>query len=225
MGLDVYLYRRKNSEEEDVTFDRVEMPSPKYPDHLFKIGYWRSSHNDSGFNRMLRKFVGKDLYDVIQEVRSGTTHVKPNWKDALHNAQRLQTSFAKFLEAFGPYKVQEISSNPFKSLQEETVTSESEALTAFLSEINKGVNAKVGWQGKHGILYPKGIEVLGVIEGKSMSPVHGEVEAQYLIYKPKLEEGQGPYDWYTQALEIVIETIEYVLEQEDPTEYVLEWRV
>jgi len=33
--------------------EKVELPSTKYPDHYFKVGYWRSSYNGAGINSIL----------------------------------------------------------------------------------------------------------------------------------------------------------------------------
>jgi hypothetical protein len=38
----------------------------------------------------------------------------------------------------------------------------------------------------------------------------------YLVYKADME-------WYKQALEIVVEQIQYVLKQDDPDKFVLGW--
>lgn len=222
MGLDVSLYQCETFSEDGEGFESVELPSQKYPDHLFCVGYWRSSYNKAGFNNVLRTLIGKDLYDIIEEA-GDSYYIRPEWSEALDLARNVHAELLERLEVVGSYRVQEISYNSFKSLKDETVSSEAAALEIFFSEINKNPNAAVGWQGKHGTFYPKGIEVFGVVEGKSSSILHGDKEAHYLVYKPRLEEGQGAYDWYVQALEIVIETIEYVLAQKDPTQYVLGW--
>jgi hypothetical protein len=43
----------------------IELPSTLHPDHMFKIGYFRSSYNSDGINSVLRDRLDKDLYWVF----------------------------------------------------------------------------------------------------------------------------------------------------------------
>lgn len=56
----------------------VNMPSKKYPNHYFRIGYFRSSYNSSGINYVLRDRLGIDLYDIFDAKDSGY-YVEPDW--------------------------------------------------------------------------------------------------------------------------------------------------
>ena len=40
------------------------MDSVKYPLHLFKIGYFRSSYNTNGYNSVVSDLIGKSLYET-----------------------------------------------------------------------------------------------------------------------------------------------------------------
>ena len=66
-----------------------------------------------------------------------------------------------------------------------------------------------------GTFYLNGIQVCGFIPGKD---ILGDA-CMYVITK---KDTSGP-DWYLQALEVVLETIEYVLEQPNPDSYRLAW--
>jgi len=97
MGLDIYLYTNDEQQSNDayekaseeywqVWSDKpdspektaakpkyqssVDVPSKKYPDHLFNRRYLRSSYNEGGFNRAVPDMVGKnhDLYWIFEPV-------------------------------------------------------------------------------------------------------------------------------------------------------------
>jgi hypothetical protein len=59
MGLDIYLEFGKDGEN-------IQQNSKKYPTHYFKVGYFRSSYNEWGLNRVLTKTIGKDLYYIFE---------------------------------------------------------------------------------------------------------------------------------------------------------------
>ena len=61
----------------------------------------------------------------------------------------------------------------------------------------------------------KPLKVRGVVSGKDLIGSQGV----YLIYDAE----KDFYLWYLQALEIVKETIDWVLQQKNPEEYVLGW--
>lgn len=69
MGLDVYLYSKAEAASEDYAHEDV--PSEKYPDHLFNRRYLRSSYNGSGFNSAVSDFIGgdSDLYWIFEGVK------------------------------------------------------------------------------------------------------------------------------------------------------------
>ena len=56
MGLDVY-----------VTYPDVDedIKSEKHPDHMCNRSYLRSSYNDSGYNSVVGKLIGKELYYIF----------------------------------------------------------------------------------------------------------------------------------------------------------------
>lgn len=133
MGLDVYLYTRAQNEasgryeaqieafceREDWASEEVkeaarkelpsweghtDVPSERYPDHLFNRRYLRSSYNGSGFNRSVPDMVGEDhgLYWIFEPVRLGDEYeteltaasvepLKEVKKRALQVAEELRT--------------------------------------------------------------------------------------------------------------------------------------
>src|SRR6185295_11284101 len=91
---------------------KIEIDSALYPDHMFKIGYLRSSYNDEGINRVLRNAGLHDLSEIFQP---GERYAfRPDWDEALARAKyvldrwqlRQESEESKFF-------VFEIAPNPF----------------------------------------------------------------------------------------------------------------
>lgn len=102
MGLDIYLYTREQNEQNDAHekasdafYERedwpsdaerqaardalppyvgyTDVPSERYPDHLFNRRYLRSSYNNSGFEGAIPEITGQrhGLYWIFEPVRTG----------------------------------------------------------------------------------------------------------------------------------------------------------
>jgi len=248
MGLDVYLYHWQNFEE-DVKIEeeyerkcseiweteeenkarklceelkkkmglvgwgevprksKIELPSKKYPDHLFKIGYFRSSYNCNGFNNVMSRVGLPTLYDIFNVKRGDDYHILPNWKESLERANKAIEAFKAFLrKPISKYQAVYCSSI-------DKVKSEREALKVFEEELKR--NKHYSYMSRKGDFYfGKPLKVYGVIQGEGFLN-----EGVYLIYEVDKEF----YNWYFQALEIVKETIEYVLNNPKEGKYVMVW--
>jgi len=86
MGLDVYLANGKtyNTEWECDDYETIEINSTLYPEHLFKIGYFRSSYNSGGINRVANRYSLLDLYDIFDP--HSYTFI-PDWADAMKKCE------------------------------------------------------------------------------------------------------------------------------------------
>jgi len=188
---------------------KIELPSQKYPDHLFKIGYFRSSYNNSGFNTVMSEIGLPDLYDIFN-IKSGKTyHITPNWKESLERTNKAIKAFKDFLKK--PIsKYQAVFCNSI-----DKVGSTKEALRVFEKEL-KEEHPFCSYSSRKGHFYlDEPLKVYGVVSGKN---IIGD-EGVYLIYEVSKEF----YEWYLQALEIVKETIEYVLNNPKEGKYILHW--
>ena len=209
MGLDVYLYKcnKENIEEElakeDPELQLIEFPSAKYPDHFFKIGYFRSSYSEGGINAFLRRRGIPDLYYIF-DVDSEQYYVRPDWLGAKLRVKEVKKLLEEQLEGF-PYDVTVVSPSS-------AVSSEREALQFFKEEIEKNSSFS-RYSNKRGFFsFREPLEVVGVMMG-----VRWGMNCAYLIYK------QHADPFYLQALEIVEETINFVLSTETPEKYLLGW--
>lgn len=205
---------------------KIEMDSKKYPDHYFKIGYFRSSYNDGGINSVLGRLGFPDLYDIFPH-EEGDYEFFPNWEKSLQLSNNLKKSYKSHIESdSGKYDVMTIDHNSFID-PKEFVDSEEKAFALFESELKKqNGRASTCYSMKDGVFYFEPLEVVAMISGKKEGIIEkiftGEsvvVPCHYVIYK----KSDDTLNWYLQALEIIIETIEWVLEQKDMENYYLVW--
>lgn len=193
---------------EDITYkQKVELPSDLHPDHNFRIGYFRSSYNGSGINRVLGNRGLPDLFDIF-EIEDGG-EVLPNYEQALENVKEVLAE----LRRDKGYQVLTASGNLFSK---PSVNSPAEALRIFENELetHSGFNSYSNINGEFHMGEP--IKVVALIPGNET--MMGERPCTYVVYKN--ESGLG---YYIQALEIVQETIEFILAHENPQEFYMYW--
>lgn len=198
------------------TREEIEMDSKLYPDHLFKLGYFRSSYNEGGINNVMRRLGLLDLYAVFEP--GDEYYVVPDWAAALAKAQEAIDALVAWKSKNGEYDVMVASHNPLIGLGE-LPASEPAALNDFLDEIDKEY-AHGCYSSRKGsfFLVDKALEVVALIPGTRQGWA-GQELVTYVVYRTSGEK----LDWYLHALEIVKETIEYVLEQPDVEQYYLVW--
>lgn len=197
-----------NEYGEDSNDIRVEEPSKVVAEeHYFKIGYFRSSYNSGGIQRILRNFGLNDLNWVFNNPES-TYEFVPDWNQALSRIDQLIEDFSKV----GGYRVDAVSDNMFK---EPDVRSEAQALSAFLEETARERVTEHNYSNAKGEFFlAEPLKVLALIPGTQT--VLGERKCVYVIT-------ESDNTWYSQALQIVKETIEFVLSQDDKEQYYLHW--
>lgn len=192
----------------------VEKPSKKYPKHEFKIGYFRSSYNGSGINRILDNMGLPTLYDIFGVKDEYIVQV--NWEEALSKIIAVRADFQKKLQrAEGKFRVFDVAAdNMFRP--GEGVRSQKEALEIFKEELKKDAPFDV-YGNLHGEFFRKEpIKVVALIRG---SDALGQ-PAFYVIEERK---DTTELDSYAESLEIVEETIRFVLSKRDSQNYWLHW--
>jgi hypothetical protein len=190
----------------------IEMNSELYPDHLFKVGYFRSSYNAGGINHILRNRIGKTLYDIFPE--SEDYYFTPDWDAALARVNDMIVEFNEALDKSRDYNVMQFNS----LFLNEEVSSEKDALDVFLAEIGRerAFFDDGSYMNKAGSFFPLPIKVRAVMMGTETS---FNKTAAYLI----TEGDDVDFSWYQHALEIVRETILWVQDQDDASNYGLSW--
>ena len=203
LGLDEWGSDETNKE-------KIELDHETYPDHYFKIGYFRSSYNSGGIERILRNLGLPTMHDIFSH-EGEEYDFQPNWEESLVRCEEVIQLFREK----GAYRVHHVSQNMFS---EPEIHSEKEALDVFLNELtkeNKGGMERHNYSNKHGhfnMAEPE--KVLAMIPGTYK--IFKEMPCVYVVT-------ESDNSWYIQALEIVRDTIKYVLSQENKEQYYLHW--
>ena len=188
----------------------IEIPSEKYPGHYFKIGYFRSSYNGGGINHILEN-LGLPRLDKVFNVNPDDYNVQPDWVKVKANLQKLLEDF----KSKPGYRVHTISNNIFQP--EKGPTSKKDALDIFMSEVEKHKEwgSDEGYSNINGEFYIKTpMKVLGLIPGKEN--LLGTRNCVYIVTESENQ-------WYEEAIEIMIDTCDYVLAQDNINQYYLHW--
>lgn len=206
LGLDEYGNDKKHKK-------CIEINSSKYPDHYFKIGYWRSSYNDGGINRILSNYGLPTLTEIFNPQDQYT--FAPDWDLCLIKVK----DTIEQLKTMPNLRCFDVSWNEFRNPNESSIVNERDAMKTFLVEKAKDRDEEFSsYSNINGYFNLKEpLKVYGLISGvKKMLLSTTLLPCTYVIC-------EGENEWYTQALEIVQETIEYVLLQDDKEKYLLHW--
>lgn len=201
---------------DDPRKQKIENDHPKYKDHYFKIGYFRSSYNGGGINRIMANFGLPGLYEIFGRDRDEDYIFAPDWILSLARV----TDAIEQLKQRGNYRCFEVDANEFSS--KELPSSEEDALALAITNISKDRVMDGGFSNIDGHFFPSGIKVFALIPGNKKSlfaalhGVPGQRPTTYVI-------SEGENEWYIQALEIVRDTIQFVLDQPDKDKYFLHW--
>lgn len=223
---------------EDGISEEIEQNSTHDPEHLFKIGYFRSSYNQGGVNSVLRRMGVGDLYHIFFEDEGRDAYIfRPNWGEALVRVSEVIARYDELKAAARGHIVRAIPIQSFHTFED--VRSEADAMEIFLKELAKNDEQIARWEeeGK-----PEN-HFLGNPNDAAYSSYHGEfyfgrsawtVKAliggmvEYIgqpqpgIYAV-LEQEPLEKDWYRDALMIVRETILYVLDSGEPESFYFHW--
>ncbi len=219
MGLDVNLCRYDNLEDaKDMDFEdyeTVEENSSINADHLFKIGYLRSSYNDGGIDRVLKNMGLPTLWDIFGA--DGEEYAfQPDWETALAIAKnvltlyRSKTKLAAFDVAHNHFTVEREGIYGPRSARGAV-----EILETYLKKKDEGAFAfsDGNFSALEGDFFLSGFEILAAVVGVNTF----DQPCVYIVHRMMDD------DWYDEALQITIEMIEWVIAQEDRDHYVLHW--
>lgn len=222
-----YSFVKKGNENYSYEFKyapgemQIEENSKKHPDHMFKVGYFRSSYNAGGMEHVVGNIIGKDgcLYYIFKH-GDEQYEFSPNWNEALKRVQRVMKTLNEKTED-GAFRVATAGFNIFRSPEDYAGINEKRAMEMFEAERKKNKERKPDpffggcYANDSGEFFfdEGGLKVRALIPGVDAlgAPcVHAIYESSDL-------------DWYKQALEVVEETIQFVLSKPDPQNYYLHW--
>lgn len=192
------------------TCERIELPSKKHPDHYFKIGYWRSSYNEGGINSVLRRHIGKDIYDAVNP--GDEDEFRPDWKKSMDALVDLMMEFKASIDELGGVDCFAVSAGRMHCVDSLAGAEDAESALKVFHEEQKKDCAFESYSSANGHFFKEPIEVLGIVAGEQYSR-----PCVYVVHKG------NTFEFYLQALEIMIETCDWVLAQDDVENYYLSW--
>lgn len=187
-------------------FDKT--PTRCHPDHMFQVGYWRSSYNAGGINHYLADRGVPGLYEIAGP---GTDDYEfaPDWEAGLVRATAALAALRDWQARNGGFLVSEIRANRFSP---PTITSSGEAMARFIEEREKwtkgdGVPGFDVYNSRDGVFWQNENS-----RGRIVAAIHGtsvlRYPCVYLIFEARNDDDA---QWYEHALECVVETFQYVL--------------
>lgn len=193
-------------------------------EHLFKIGYFRSSYNEIGIESVLGNLDLPTLHDIFQPGEE--YEFKPDWNAALAKVNQAIQGYEQHLNGgLGKFKITKIS-----PLWDEGVSNEKQALELFGQQLEKSnqQSEKHNWSTKDGGFFFSGHLKVHAIITKTFNPSDANDLVGRIINRPSVfvvyeKESEDKEDWYLTALKIVRESIEYVLSQPDKDDFFLTW--
>jgi hypothetical protein len=189
----------------------IHRQSRRHPLHDFKIGYFFSLSNRSGFNNVLRKLTGEDFYTILGFKPSTPDTFKPEWKRIKEKVGEIHAKLRHHKEVCGGFHnvhaIRRTTSQP---------KTEQEALEIFRSEVKR---CREGEFDLGNFTSEKG-EFLLSCPWKVVSIIPADLENQtvccYIIVEEDLL-------WYIDGLDIIEETVDFVLSQSDREVFRLCW--
>lgn len=193
------------------------------PSHLFKLGYFRSSYNEGGIERVMRQLGLPGLHDIFQPPEDAHDFA-PDWNVALDRcATAIHGYEAHLASDTGKYRV-----TLLRPMFDYGVKTEQEALAMFAEQLrNKREAGHNSYSNRDGEFYLDGMKAVAFITKTYERPANA-IEAfiggpsVFVVYEQE-PPADGKADWYLTALRIVKETIEFVLAQPDKQHFYLVW--
>lgn len=191
---------------------RKDVPSERFPEHLFNRRYLRSSYNGSGFDRAVPDFTGQDhgLYWIFESVRGDADEYEFELTEgsvkALEEAKQRALDVAEQLRTCDPIRAESASAMRGRAdhLWSDLPT-EAEVLAWYREEKAKHAEREKtpfgeGYSTAKGTVYgfTKGIEVLAVTSGRAS--LFGDPQAM-VVFRVKPEALES----YVQSAEITAE--------------------
>jgi hypothetical protein len=190
---------------------KIEFASAKYPDHYFKVGYFRSSYNSGGINHILSNLGLPDLYQIFNRSRDDEYTFQPDWDSVKKNA----VNVLKELKKKQNIRCHEVSFNEFANPMDHAIKSEADAIKCFIEEKAKHNGSYSNLRGEFFMEEPA--KVLAIMPGfRKQLMGDRQLPTSYIITV-------GENEWYENALEIIVETCDYVLSQEDKVKFYFHW--
>lgn len=188
---------------------QICLPSKRHPDHSYKVGRFVLSHGPAGLDEALAR-RGIDPLMVLLEPDEGL-YTTCNWRRALRNVNKAQQDLIKSLS--GQQGQFDVRALPLVAPDSSSTlpASEFQALREALPLLEglKSIQGQPASLHKGDLVIPGGMNIHALIHGTQM--VSGsERPCLYAIYRVQPTDPLN--NWYVQALDVVKETLELVLD-------------
>jgi len=205
VGLDVYLSSPGVSVNKYGTAD--DLDSARYPSHMFKRNYLRSSYNGAGFNSVVGNLLGRDLSWVFEPAMGDSDEYEfhPTKEQLLECRERAE----QMVDDLAGAEQIGVEFYAGRQLRPDlgVIDSDADAIAAYRAEAKRdqpfGGGSYSNAVGHFLISTP--LSVRAVIAGKGFIG-----DGVYLIFD------RSDNEWYQQGAEIVVEFIDYALSQDAP---------
>lgn len=202
--------------------EAVERDSAVHPGQLFKVGYFRSSYNGTGINRVLEDMGLPGLYQLFGvPERSPDYWVRPDWAAARERAAGLVDALRQRVDK-REHRLRAEFFGQNRFLGKPPKVDAQDALAAARAAIVKGDSGPFGgggWSSAEGSFFPKGLEVVAILPSEPR--FHFEGPGAFVVYVTSEETARS----YLDSAEVILETIDYVLANPvpEPGAYLLAW--
>jgi hypothetical protein len=202
--------------------ERVAINSTIDPEHMFKVGYFRSSYNSGGINHVLDNLGFAGLYQIMG-VGWDVSEPEIDWDEALRNANQAISAYEAHLASpAGKYRVDHI-----RPMGQSGADGEKAALELFVGQLQAMPTSDMrDFSNGDGHFFLDGKKVCAIIPEQAKAPTGNpmlDMLNQPGVFVISEKEPSEKRDWYLTALLIVKETIEYVLAQPDRENYYMVW--
>jgi len=190
----------------------IEENSAQFPEHMFKVGYLRSSYNSGGINSVLKRTGCMDLYDIF-EPKGDDYYTDINWAESKERCEQAIAKYREHLSGdFAGYDVIRVT-----DFGHGGATDDAHALELLKNELRtRGADSFRSYGNREGDWYLDGVNVVGIV------PNRGFGGGMFILTKDK-DVKVPEDDWYMQALMVTNEMIDFVLSKEDPENYFVSW--
>ena len=203
---------------------QVEIDSRVHPEHMFKIGYLRSSYNGGGIENVLSTSTAKDLHWIFENEDAREYILRPDWGRALKRATEARDALALHVKEHGSFGITRAVGNMFDPgagpTDDESAMAIFREKRATHIEREKNNPSQPGWdmsafgcrEGEFWLGEP--LKVHALIPGTKN--LLGKRACTYAVFEKDMT-------WYQQALQIVVEMCEWVISQPDAQKHYLHW--
>jgi hypothetical protein len=175
-----------------------DYPSRLHPRHTFSVGRFTSDSQPSGFNAVMRKIVGEDLYTILGFSLTTPTFFRPEWQSVRSKIAEIRQKLAQQKQDYGGfYKAHAIHTPHVADFKP---TTEKQAIETF----RLGVRESSPSFDKTNFISEKGEFFLSSpLKVVAALPASTPGVSCYLIAEDDLT-------WHLEALDIIEETADYV---------------